>query len=117
MAFNPRNLVLVPVLFGLTACAQQEEPGPIGVSPTFDKYGNAYCPEGFVLSGDVCLPVEHANATAVAGAGGGGGAPSGPGAPAPGAPGQNQNQNNNQNQNQNNNSNQNSNQSQQGQGG
>ena len=44
-------------LAGLSACTQPE-PEAIGIQPTFDKYGNAYCPEGYVLDVDICLPIS-----------------------------------------------------------
>ena len=45
----------------LSACAQQEEPAPVYVQPTFDKVGNASCPAGYSLAttesgATVCAP-------------------------------------------------------------
>ena len=45
----------------LAACAQQEEPAPVYVQPTFDKVGNASCPAGYSLAttesgSTVCAP-------------------------------------------------------------
>ena len=45
----------------LGACAQQEEPAPVYVQPTFDKVGNASCPAGYSLAttesgSTVCAP-------------------------------------------------------------
>ncbi len=45
----------------LSACAQQEEPAPVYVQPTFDKVGNASCPAGYALAttesgSTVCAP-------------------------------------------------------------
>ena len=111
----PRKLFLIAALAGLTACAQQTET-PVGIQPTFDKFGNAYCPTGYVLAGDVCLLPEDAQALGV---GGGGTNPPGgttPGGTTPGNQNQNQNQNNNANQGQNQNQNNNANQGQNQQG-
>jgi hypothetical protein len=45
----------------LSACAQQEEPAPVYVQPTFDKLGNASCPAGYYVASTeagatVCAP-------------------------------------------------------------
>lgn len=49
----------------LVACAQQEEPVPVTFAPTYDKLGNASCPEGYALAttpegATVCSPVTGA---------------------------------------------------------
>lgn len=46
----------------LGACAQQEEPTPVYVQPSYDKAGNASCPGGYDLGTTeagqtVCNPV------------------------------------------------------------
>lgn len=103
MFSSPRKILLISALTALAACAQQEET-TVGIQPTFDKYGNAFCPAGYVLAGDVCLLPEEAQALGYdVRTSGTGAAPGAPGTD-PDTPGQagntNQNQNNNQGQNQ-----------------
>ena len=96
---------------GLVACAQSE-PEPLPVQPLYDKLGNAECPAGYMLSGNVCvLPAGTAAPMGTGGDGdmGGDGMAADPGdpgsdpadAPDDGSGTQNQNENQNQNQNQN----------------
>lgn len=54
----------------LAACGQQQqaEPQPVAPQPTFDKFGNASCPDGFAVSSNaagvvVCVPVERVPGT------------------------------------------------------
>ncbi|SLN16987.1 hypothetical protein TRL7639_00340 [Falsiruegeria litorea R37] len=47
----------------LVACAQQEEIVPVTFAPTYDKLGNASCPEGYTLAtttagATVCSPLS-----------------------------------------------------------
>ena len=47
----------------LTACAQQEEPEPVYMQPSYDKYGAASCPAGYQVATTeagqtVCSPVS-----------------------------------------------------------
>lgn len=48
----------------LTACSQQEEPTPVYVQPSYDKYGAPSCSAGYQLAtteaGEtVCAPVTQ----------------------------------------------------------
>ncbi|MEM1003930.1 MAG: hypothetical protein AAF496_09325 [Pseudomonadota bacterium] len=48
----------------LTACAQQEEPTPVFVQPSYDKAGTPSCPVGYDLAvteggQTVCNPVTQ----------------------------------------------------------
>ena len=104
-----KPFIAVIALGAVAACAHSAE--PVGIAPTFDKYGNAYCPAGYGLDGDVCVPLKGKRM-----ADGNGGTSSGTDGDDDGNGGgggggnQNQNQNNNQNQNQNENQNENQNQ-------
>ena len=72
-------MLLGAAVVALAGCAQQQD-APVGIPPTFDKMGNAYCPEGYVLAGDVCVLPEEAVALgySVDGNGGAAGGPAGP---------------------------------------
>jgi len=114
-----KPFIAVIALGAVAACAHTPE--PVGIAPTFDKYGNAYCPAGYGLSGDVCVPLKGKRMADDGNGGTGSGTDSGDNNGGDdngggGAGGGNQNQNNNQSQtgNQNQNENQNENQNQSG---
>lgn len=52
----------LPIALGLVfivgACAQEEPPQPITISPTIDKLGNATCPAGTTLAIDGATGAE-----------------------------------------------------------
>lgn len=64
MPIYARAVCAVGFVLALGACAQQEEPAPIAITPTVDKLGNATCPVGTTLATDaetgvqVCTDVE-----------------------------------------------------------
>uniref|UniRef100_UPI003A976B08 hypothetical protein n=1 Tax=Roseovarius sp. TaxID=1486281 RepID=UPI003A976B08 len=64
MLYKTRTAFCFAAISGLVACGQQEPPPPVGVQPGFTKYGEAICPEGLVLSGDLCVSPEAAAAGA-----------------------------------------------------
>lgn len=48
----------------LAACSQQEEPAPVFIQPSFDKFGTPSCPAGYDLATTeagqtVCNPVAQ----------------------------------------------------------
>ncbi len=59
---KPKFAAICATALVLAACAQQEEPAPVYVQPTFDKAGTASCPAGYDLATTqagqtVCNPV------------------------------------------------------------
>lgn len=50
---------------GLSACTQPE-PMVIAPQPMSDKFGALYCPEGYVLQGDVCVGAAEPGMASVA---------------------------------------------------
>lgn len=106
MAHIKSFIVIAALCAGLAACGQQQQqqatPQPIGIQPTFDKFGGASCPEGYALSSTasgqiICIPLDQ-RIPGQPGNGDGTRTPDTPGTPGT-APGQNQNRNQNRNQN------------------
>lgn len=103
MAHIKSFIVIAALCAGLAACGQQQQqaaPQPIGIQPTFDKFGGASCPEGYALSSTasgqiICIPLDQ-RIPGQPGNGDGTRTPDTPGTPGT-APGQNRNQNRNQN--------------------
>ncbi|MBS0125195.1 hypothetical protein [Thetidibacter halocola] len=93
----------------LAALAGCSQPDPvITVEPMSDKFGNLFCPDGYVLQVNQCvLPTTPGQPVYRNGGQGGTGTGTQPGTTPGTQPGGNQNQNTNQNTNQNQNNNQN----------